>query len=140
MPPLLTILISGLLSLGIGQSAYLTALVTPSQPTSTAPALTLRGRGSCDIVLSFFDGQSNLLKTNEVWIDPGSSAALKFDLDDLKGKSRGRGPEMIYATLTLNSDPSVCPLIGTLDITDVLGRTTALLPLGRGLAAFGTAN
>ena len=70
-----------LFSLGFGQTANLDVLAV-SAPTAVASnsarAQLKQSKGICDITLTFFDGQSNQLKTNEVWINPGSSASLSL--------------------------------------------------------------
>jgi len=67
-----------LFSLGLGQTANLDvlAVTVPTAVVGSAAQAQLQSKGICDITLTFFDGQSNQLKTNEVWINPGSSASL----------------------------------------------------------------
>jgi hypothetical protein len=128
---LLMLLLSGLVGLGAGQSAYLNVVASPYEPVAmtssatTAPAL--RATGLCDFVLSFLDGDGNPLKTSEVRIDPGHSASLKLDLGDFKGGQHGR--KMFYAEIVNNSSDNACQAVGTLELTDPNGRSSAVVPL-----------
>jgi hypothetical protein len=132
MVQLILLLLSGLVGLGAGQSAYLNVVVSPYRPVgmtfSATSAPALRSTGLCDIVLSFLDGDGNPLKTSEVWIDPGHSASLKLDSDDFKGRRHGR--KMFYAEIVNNSsDDGACHAVGTLELTDPNGRASAVIPL-----------
>ncbi len=126
MSVFLSMFLSGLFALGSGQVAYLNVLAVPVPAAMGAPALATAG--ICDITLSFFDGQSNQLESNEVWINPGSSSSLALPAKD--SKMPGKGQAMAYGEVQLmaDSDPS-CEIVPSLDLTDPNGRTTVLIPL-----------
>jgi len=117
-----------LFSLGFGQTANLDVLAV-SAPTAVAAntaQIKIKPKGICDITLTFFDGQSNQLKTNEVWINPGSSASLSLPSSKIPAKGDG----LAYGEVDLlsDSDPS-CAIRPSLDIAGPDGNTTVLIPL-----------
>ncbi len=116
-----------LFSLGFGQTANLDVLAVsaPTAVASNSARAQLQSKGICDITLTFFDGQSNQLKTNEVWINPGSSASLSLSSLEIP-KRKG----LVYGEVELlsDSDPS-CGIKPSLDITNADGNTTVLIPL-----------
>lgn len=122
-----------LFSLGFGQTAYLNVLAQSAATTTlpdAAPALRST-MGICDVTLTFFDGQSNQLKTKEVWINPGSSTALS--IPPAGGPTAVRGTGLLYGEVALLSDSdSTCTLIPSLEITGPDGNTKVLLPLETG--------
>jgi hypothetical protein len=127
-----------LFSLGFGQTAHLNVLAVPVPAAMASPAPPMTGpaanfavkpKGICDITLSFFDGQSNQLATNEVWINPGSSASIS--LPSFRIPNKGDGLAYGEAQLLPDSDPS-CQITSSLDITGPDGNTTVLMPLQGG--------
>jgi hypothetical protein len=129
MLTILNLFLTALFGLANGQTAYLNVLAVPAPPT--AALLRTPPPGICDITLAFFDGQSNMLKSRQVMINPGSSASLPLGTGDLG--AHGKGRTMVYGEVQLmsDSDPS-CQLINSLEVTDPNGRTEVLIPLGFG--------
>ncbi len=133
------IFLSGLFGLGSGQTAYLHALAVPVPPSTVMSAPALATAGICDITLSFFDGQSNPIESNEVWINPGSSSSLALPEKDLKVPGKGRAVAYAEVLLAKDSDPS-CQIAPSLELTDPSGRTTLLIPLTPGRIAAASAS
>jgi hypothetical protein len=124
----IALFLSLLFSIGPFQSAQLNVLAVPT--SVSGPATTRSAPGICDVTLSFFDGQSNLLKTEEVWINPGGSATLGLPLP----QQQSRGPALFYGEVTLNGDSdSSCQLLPDLEVSNQNGGgAKVLVPLSRG--------
>lgn len=125
-----------LFSLGFGQTANLDVLAVTAPTAVTADSAQAKlktAKGICDITLTFFDGQSNQLMTNEVWINPGSSASLS--LPSSKIPRKGDGLAYGEVDLLTDSDPS-CAIKPSLDIAGPAGETTVLIPLAGNAAAY----
>jgi len=128
--------LSLLFSFGAGQTAHLNVLAvpTPAATSVTAPMAQIAKKptGICDITLSFFDGQSNQLKTSEVWINPGGSTTLALPWP---GGARfvSAGTGLFYGEVVLgsDSDPS-CQILPSLDLTNFDGSSTVVVPLQGG--------
>jgi hypothetical protein len=123
-----------LFSLGVMQVAQLNVLAVPVPAASSGTPTTgtqLAVKGICDITLSFFDGQSNQLKTNEVWINPGSSASLS-----VPPFIKHSNPGLIYGEVQLmpDSDPS-CRIIPSLELLGPDGASVTPLQGGAPFAA-----
>lgn len=121
----LSMFLTALFALGHGQTAYLNVLAIP---LPSATALRTGPPPLCDLTLSFFDGQSNLLKSTEVMITPGGSASLSLGSGEIK--TTGKGPAMVYGEVALLDDSDTsCQLLNVLQLTDPNGRTETLTPL-----------
>ncbi|MGO9058099.1 MAG: hypothetical protein ACLQU2_12070 [Candidatus Binataceae bacterium] len=137
MPIFVSMFLTLLFSIGSGQTAHLNVLAVPTPPataaTLAAPALTKKG--ICDITLTFFDGQSNQLKTNEVWINPGSSSSLSMSWPF--GQKFIRGSTFLYGEVMLMADSDAsCQISPSMEITqDLDGSVEVLLPLQTLLAS-----
>ena len=137
---LLGAFLSLIFSFGYSQTAQMNVLALPTPAASpsmtAAPALT--SKGICDITLIFFDGQSNQLKTNEVWINPGSSTSLSLSWPAAQKLSKGSS--LFYGQVQLmNDSDQSCQITGSLEITQTLdGSVESLVPLqaGRIFSAF----
>ncbi len=107
------------------QTAYLNVLALPVVSAS-APALS--SAPTCDITLLFFDGQSNLIKSTEVIIDPGGSTT--YSLTSKEVKSLGKERVLVYGEVGVGSDSDVsCVIQASLELVDPEGRQESLTPL-----------
>lgn len=108
-----------------GQMAYLNVLAIPPALSAGAPAVPAP---TCDITLSFYDGQSNLIKSSAATISPGASAMLSLSSREVEANGKTR--VLVYGQVQLmaGSDSS-CQLNGSLELVDPNGRTETLTPL-----------
>ena len=126
----LSMFLTLLFSIGSGQTAHLNVLAVPAPAaTSKAAAPALSFKGICDITLTFFDSQSNQLKTTEVHINPGSSASLAISWPF--GQKFIKGSAFVYGEVALLADSDAsCQINPSMEITqDVDGSVEVLLPL-----------
>ena len=131
---ILNAFLSLIFSFGYGQTAQMNVLAIPTpaaSPSITAPPA-LAVAGICDITLTFFDGQSNQLKTKEVSINPGSSTSLSMSWPVAQKLSKAKPLFYGQVQLLADSDPS-CQISGSLEITQTLdGSVESLVPMQLG--------
>ena len=129
MPAFVSMFLTLLFSIGSGQTAHLNVLAVPTPPAKLSMAPALAKKGICDITMTFFDGQSDQLKTNEVWINPGSSSSLAISWPF--GQKFIRGSTFLYGEVALMADSDAsCQINPSMEITqDLDGSVEVVLPL-----------
>jgi hypothetical protein len=87
----LIVFLSGLVGLGLGQTAQINLIYPSAVATRTAAFSRSGPPNTCKIQVQFFDGESNLIKSKSVSLAPGSSTQVTLALRELGGGFNGRG-------------------------------------------------
>jgi hypothetical protein len=133
----LAVVATGVLSIGPQQYGEVNVLYVPgfasSEPGFTPP-------DPCVVDVTILNGQGNQAKFREFSLEPGQSATLTFDLDDLNGggkqfDNRGGNPGIFTEQATVqdtcgnnaNCDATLCSVNQAVEIVDSRTGVTRVL-------------